>query len=176
MTRRAVPLLLSLCASLTLASTGCQKIFEALQPKVTQAELETWLTDWLEDHDMVAEDIHCPGDQPLEQDHSFECTCKVHGTDIPVSVTVTDAANGVVEWEPKYLTVPRSAVEQEIMDKPELAGHDLAIDCHDPVWISIPDSEWKCEITDNGDGGKKFVATILFVDDEGTHKMSIEPA
>ena len=173
MPRRPLLLLLPICATLTFAS-GCDKILDMLKPKVTQAELEGWLTDWLKEHDMVAEGIHCPGDQPLEQGHTFECTCKVHGTDIPVTVTVTDADQGIVEWEPKYLTVPRAAVEKEIMGKPELAGHELEIDCHDAVWVSIPESEWKCEIVDKADGDKKYVATVVFADGEGTHTMSVD--
>jgi len=174
MPRRALALLLPLCLTLT-AATGCDKLVDFLQPKVTQVELETWLAEWVEDHDMVAEDIHCPGDQPLTQGHSFECTCKVHGTDIPVAVTIADAEQGIVEWEPKYLTVPRASVEEEIMAKPDFEGHNLSIDCHDAVWVSIPESEWQCEITDKNDGDKKYTATVTFVDGEGTHKMAVNP-
>ena len=50
-----------------LLAGGC----DLLKPKVSQSKLEAALEDWLKEHDMVAKDIHCPGDQPLESGHTF---------------------------------------------------------------------------------------------------------
>jgi len=165
--RTRLSLGLAACSVLTLAACD-------LTPKISQEKLESALVDWLKAHDMAAKEIHCPDDQPMVDGHEFECTCEVHGADIPVHVTVSDAKAGTVEWKPKYMTVKRENVEKEIMGKPEFAAHDLKVDCHDPVWMSIPDSEWKCEIVDNSDNSK-YQATIKFTDGEGTHEMKLEP-
>lgn len=145
-----------------------------LTPKISQSKLEGALTDWLDEHQLEAKAIHCPGDQPMVDGHAFECTCEVHGAEIPVNVTVTDAKQGTVQWEPKYLTMRGEEVEKEILAKPEFAEHDLDVDCHDPVWMSIPGSQWACEITDMSDG-KKYQATVKFVNGEGTHEMKVDP-
>jgi hypothetical protein len=138
---------------------------------ISRAKLEKALTSWLENHDLKADSVTCPDGEPADVGHQFECTCKVHGADIPVSVTVTDA-EGTVSWEPKFLTLPRAAVEAEIAGHPNLAGHDVKIDCHDPVWVSIPDSEWTCDIIDDG---VPHVATIKFTDGQGKHSMHVVP-
>ncbi len=162
-------LVLTLSAGLPALVAACD-----LTPKISQDKLEGALTDWLKDHQLVAKEIHCPDDQPMVDGHTFECTCQVHGADIPVDVTVTDAKQGTVEWKPKYLTLRRDDMEKEILAKPQFAAHDLKIDCHDPVWMSIPDSEWKCEIVDNSDN-TKYEALIKFTDGEGTHEMKVQP-
>lgn len=158
---------------LPIALSGCEQIKAALLNQVSSSELEGHLAEWLKDHDLEAKEIHCPDGQKIEVGNTFECTCQVHGTEIPVTVRVTDSA-GSLEWEPKYLTITRENVEEEIASKPEFAGHHLDIDCHDPVWVSIPDSEWDCEVTDPDDGGKQFKATVKFLDGEGTHEMTVK--
>lgn len=144
-----------------------------LKPKISQDKLESALTSWLEGHDLEAKEIHCPDDQPAEKGHTFECTCQVHGAEIPVSVQVLDES-GTVQWEPKYLTLKKDSVEVEIAKSELLKGHDVKIDCHDPVWVSIPDSEWKCEVTDNSDS-KQYVATVKFNDGKGNHDLNLDP-
>ena len=154
-----------------LASAGC----DLLQPKVSKSELEQALRDWLTSNELVAKTVSCPDDQPMKKGHTFECTAEVHGTDIPVAVEVTDPSTGMVEWKPKFLTVKRDSFEQEVAANPAFVGHDLKLDCHDAVWVSIPESEWKCDITDRGDGDKQYIAVITFSDGEGTHAIEIKP-
>lgn len=162
------PLLL---AAALLCTTAC----DFLQPKVSQQKLEAALTDWLKEHDLEASDIHCPDNQLLEKGNVFECTCKVHGTDIPVRVEVTDASSGTVEWKPKYVTLTGEQFAKEVRERPNFAEHDVEITCSDKVLVSIPDSTWTCEIVDKGDGNKAYTATIEFTDGEGTHNMNVEP-
>ncbi len=159
---------LMLIAALAL-QPGC----DFLKPKISQQKLEEALKDWLEDHEIEADGIHCPGDQPADVGHTFECRCEVKGKEIPVSVNVTDD-KGSVEWKPKYLTLKNDAVVEELANGQLLKGHDVKIECADPVWVSIPESEWTCDVTDNSDG-KKYVATIKFNDGEGKHDMKLDP-
>ena len=166
---RALPI--ALVSLLTFGSVGC----DLLQPKVSQKEMESALADWLESHDLVATDIHCPDNQKMEKGNVFECTCKVHDQEIPVSVEVTDPGTGTVEWKPKYLTMKGEELAKEIKGKPEFAGHDVTVTCSDKVFVSVPDSEWTCDVVDNNDGGKAFVATLKFNDGEGNHNWSMAP-
>lgn len=166
---RALPI--ALVSLLTFGSIGC----DLLQPKVSQKEMEAALADWLKSHDMVATDIHCPDNQLMEKGNVFECTCKVHDQEIPVSVEVTDPSTGMVEWKPKYLTMKGEELAKEIKAKPEFAEHDVTVTCADKVFVSIPKSEWTCDVVDNNDGGKAFVATLTFNDGEGNHNWSMAP-
>ena len=165
--RRA--LLPAFSLALVLAGTGC----DFLNSTVPQDWLEGNLEEWLKDHDMEAHDIHCPDGEPWKKDHTFECTCQVHGTDIPVTVTVTDPGTRAVAWEPKYVTLKREDMEKEIETNPNLAEHDLELDCHEKVWVSIPDSVWTCDVTDKSDG-KKYLATVTFTDGNGMHNIKFD--
>lgn len=158
-----------LSAALVLAASGC----DLLQPKVSQAKLEEALKAWLVDHDLEAKEIHCPDNQKMEKGNVFECTCEVHGATIPVRVEVTDPTSGTVEWKPKYLTMKGEEFAKEIKARPQYAKHDLTIKCSDKVLVSIPDSEWTCDITDNTDK-KTYVGTVKFTDGEGTHDLNIK--
>ncbi len=150
---------------------GC----DFLEPKVSQEKLEAALKAWLLDHKLEAKEIHCPDDQKMVNGNSFECTCEVHGTQIPVSVKVTDAETGEVQWEPKYTTLTGEQAAEEIRANPNFAGHDLEVTCSDAVLVSIPDSKWTCEIIDKNDGNKPYVSTVTFTDGEGTHNIESVP-
>ena len=162
---------IALVSLLTLGSAGC----DLLQPKVSQKEMEKALADWLKGHDLVATDIHCPDNQLMEKGNSFECTCVVHEQKIPVSVTVTDPSTGSVEWKPKFLTMKGEELAKEIKGKPEFSGHDIDVTCSDKVFVSVPDSEWKCDVVDKNAGNQAFVATLKFSDGEGKHDWSMAP-
>jgi hypothetical protein len=142
---------------------------------VSRAQLEDALSAWLVEHDLDARGVACPGDEPLTAGHTFDCECEVHGTTIPVAVTVTDPERGTVEWQPKYLTLPREAVEAQIRASRAFSEQDLTLDCKDAVWVSIPQSQWRCDITDRGDGGRRYVAVVMFLDGEGDNTIKIEP-
>lgn len=146
-----------------------------LQPKVSQQKLEDALEQWLIEHDLEAHDIHCPDNQLMENGNTFECTCMVHEVDIPVKVTVTDATNGTVEWEPKYKTLHADEFVAEVKAHDAFSGHSVDITCSDKVLVSIPDSIWDCEIVDRNDGNKAYAAKVTFTDGDGTHNMKWEP-
>lgn len=154
-----------------LVLTAC----DFLKPKVSQEKLETALEKWLVDHQIEAKAIHCPDNQLMEDGNKFECTCEVHGAEIPVSVEVTDAKSGTVEWKPKYTTLTGEQFAAEIRANPNFQGHQLEVTCSDPVLVSIPDSKWTCEIIDKNDGDKVYVSTITFTDGEGTHNIESKP-
>jgi hypothetical protein len=162
------PLVLTALVAIVL---GCN----ALETKVSQSALESALRKWLKDNGLKADGVHCPGDQPMKEGHTFECRCEIRGSEIPVTVKVTDPSSGTVEWEPKYIRLERDAVEREILASETLAGRDLKLDCEDAVWVSIPDSVWKCHLTDNGDGGKQYVVTVKFLDGDGNNEMNVDP-
>ena len=147
--------------------SGC----DFMQPKVSQEKLEAALSEWLVSHDMEAHDIHCPDNQLMEKGNVFECTCKVHGTDIPVSVKVTDPASGTVEWKPKYTTLKGEVFAEEIRSNDAFKTHDITVTCTDKVLVSIPDSQWDCEIVDKNDGNKVYAAQVTFKNGEGGHDV-----
>ena len=162
---------IALASLLSLGLFGC----DLLQPKVSQKELQDALANWLKDHDLEANEIHCPDNQKMEKGNVFECTCKVHDQEIPVRVEVKDPSTGTVEWKPKYLTMKGEELAKEIKAKPEFAEHEVSVTCSDKVFVSIPDSEWKCDVVDKNDGGKAYVATLKFNDGEGNHNWSMAP-
>jgi hypothetical protein len=164
--RHSLALALSVVAGL-----GC----DLLQPTVSQKKLEEGLAAWLVDHDLEANDIHCPEGERMEKGNVFECTCKVHETEIPVRVEVTDADAGTVEWKPKYTTITADKFLEEVRARPQFAGHDLDMSCTDKVLVSVPDSEWSCSFVDKGDGGKEYAASVVFSNGEGAHTIDIQP-
>jgi len=167
---RRVFVAIALCTPALLS--GCGFVGDLLEPKVSHEKLEEALTDWLADNDIEANEVHCPDNQALTKGNRFECTCEVHGNELPVSVEVTDAATGTVEWKPKYMALTRAGVEAKVSKRPRFADHQIEIDCHDPVWISIPDSDWTCDLRDI-DEDRSYVATLHFVDGDGNYEIKI---
>ena len=158
---------LLLASPLLLLVPAC----DFLTPTVSNQKLEAALEQWLIEHEMEAHDIHCPDGEKLEKGNVFECTCQVHGTDIPVRVEVTDPSSGTVEWKPKYLTLHAEDFIAEVKENDAFKGHDLEITCTDKVLVSIPDSKWECQIVDKGAGNKAFAATVTFTDGQGAHNI-----
>ena len=153
----------------------CLSACDLLQPKVSREKLESALKDWLVTHDLEATDIHCPDNQKLEKGNTFECTCKVHGTDIPVRVEVTDPASGTVEWKPKYMTMKGEEFAKEIRANDAFKDHKIEVTCTDKVLVSIPDSEWDCEFVDRNDGDKQYAAKVTFTNGDGGHDLKWKP-
>lgn len=145
-----------------------------LTPKVSAEKLEAELTKWLADQGLTATAASCPDNQKLEKGNRLECTCTVDGVEIPVAVEVIDPSDGTVKWEPKYTTVKKDQLEGSIRSLPELDGHDVAIDCHKQVFVSVPDSAVECDLTDNSTN-EAFVVNLTFSDDKGSYNLDVVP-
>lgn len=152
--------------------TGCD-IKAFFGNTVSQSELEDALKKWLDDHHLEATDIHCPDDAKMETGNTFECNCTVHGTVVPVAVRVKDASTGLIEWEPKYLTMKGEEFAKDIHANPAFKDHEVSVTCEDEVLVSIPESVWSCEVVDKNDGNKTYKASVTFTDGEGGHKFDL---
>jgi hypothetical protein len=164
-------ILLIASLSLGLSLGAC----ELLQPKVSKEKMEAELAAWLKSNDLEATSIVCPDNQKLEKGNVFECTCKIEGIDVPVSVEVTDAVAGTVEWKTKYTTVKDTQIEAGIPALPELAGRTVVVDCPDKVLVSVPNSEWKCNAVDQAQPDAALEVKLKFNDGEGNYEWTLGP-
>lgn len=160
--------------SLLLPLAGCELVESMLESKVSREMLEPKLAAWLVENKLEATEVTCPDNQKMEKGNKFECHCKIQGIDVPVMVEVTDPSDGTVEWAPKYLTIAHDKIEAGLLALPELAGRSLDIDCK-TVMVSVPDSEWTCDVVDAAAEGQALVLTLQFTDGEGSYEWTLEP-
>ena len=158
---------LFIAISMLLALAGCQ-------PKVSADTLEGELIQWLAEQGLTASEATCPDRQKLVGGHEFECTIIVDEVEIPVRVEVINPSTGVVAWTPKYKTFTRQQIEDSIRALPELAGRELAFDCHETVFVSVPNSTIACDVIDQG-SAQAYVATFEFTDDQGGGAWQLDP-
>jgi hypothetical protein len=89
-------------------------------------------------------------------------------------VQVTNPTAGVVSWTPKYKTFTRQQIEDSIRLLPEMAGRELSFDCHANVFLSVPNSQIACDVTDQA-SARGFVATYEFTDEQGSGAWQLDP-
>lgn len=153
--------------SILLALASCRA-------KVSAETLEAELVSWLAEQGITASEATCPDKQKLEGGNVFECVVFVDAVEIPIRVEVTNPTTGVVAWKPKYRTFTAQQIEDSIRALPELAGRELALDCHGTVFVSVPNSKIACDVIDQGTA-QAWAANFEFTDGQGSGAWLLDP-